>query len=388
MTVDHLPTAMTCAGAQIVMTPRNDVPRRIELLPTGTFTLSSRSGGKGTVTATVTDPQAVIARSIATAAAGMLPIDFAHGLDNLGARDGRAAGWMTGLSVEGEKIIADVEWTVAGREALLSKEYRFISPTFYLSADGSQVTHIARAGLTNVPALPELKQVASAQDAPSPFSAMLETLAVKMGMPDDTDPILILKAAEAAVDQLGDANPEKRGTDAAEQRTGKLDESRPAKMQAVSEPDPLSVVLAKALNLPETASPNEIVTALLTRDAVTAGASAAAQSDKGELIPITAVASYMADAETERQAELIERKVTAAMQAGKLPPALEGWARDLCADDPKRLDRFLSGSPFNLGVPVHPKGVPPQLASASALSNDPADSITDQLGLPQGSLRK
>lgn len=71
--------------------------------------LRGRASNKGAVTATVSNPAAVIAHSIAAASAGMLPTNFAHGLEDLGARDGRAAGWITGLSLEDSKIIADVE---------------------------------------------------------------------------------------------------------------------------------------------------------------------------------------------------------------------------------------------------------------------------------------
>jgi len=253
----------------------------------------------------------------------MLPIEFAHGLDDLGARDGRAAGWITGLASEGGKIMADVEWTAAGRAALESKEYRFISPTFYHSENGGEVTRIARAGLTNIPALPELKQVASqadpAQTDSTAYAAQFAALALKLGMPLDTDPETVLTAIGEALGKMGNA---------------------------------------------------------------------AAVSDGLASVPITAVATFMADAAKQRHEDNVDRAVTAAMQAGRLPPALEPWGRDLCRDKPEEFDRFLKSSPFDLGTPtVTALGKPPVFASALAPTLDPADAITAQLGLPQGSLR-
>jgi len=79
-------TLLTCAGAAGTLGPANEPPTRIELMPTGAFTLRDRAGNLGNVSAKVTDPAALIRRSLASATGGMLPIDFAHGLDDPGAR--------------------------------------------------------------------------------------------------------------------------------------------------------------------------------------------------------------------------------------------------------------------------------------------------------------
>lgn len=135
---------MTCAGAAVTLGPANEPPVRIELMPTGAFTLRDRAGQLGAINAKVSDLAALIERFLANATSGMLPIDFAHGMDDLGARDGRAAGWITGL--------------------------------------------------TNIPALPELKQVASRAEA-----AQFAEFAKLLGMPSDTAPKDILTAIGAAL---------------------------------------------------------------------------------------------------------------------------------------------------------------------------------------------
>jgi hypothetical protein len=103
---------------------------------------------------------------------------------------------------------------------------------------------------------------------------------------------------------------------------------------------------------------------------------------------LTAVATYLAEAAKQRHDEHVDRAVTAALQAGRLPPALEAWGRDLCSDKPEEFDRFPKSSPFDMKTPATPMGKPPVFASALAPKLDPADAITAQLGLPRGSLRE
>jgi phage I-like protein len=62
-------------------------------------------------------------------------------------------GWMTNLRAgEGGSIHADVEWTKRGAEAVLNREYSFISPVFLHDEQG-EITVVLRAALTNSPNL-------------------------------------------------------------------------------------------------------------------------------------------------------------------------------------------------------------------------------------------
>ncbi|MEM6372556.1 MAG: phage protease [Pseudomonadota bacterium] len=83
-------------------------------MPTGSFRLVDLSGSERNALISVDDTDAVIPRSMANAPSRVLPIDVDHGLDGLGAKDGSAAGWITGMTVMGDKIVADVEWTKLG----------------------------------------------------------------------------------------------------------------------------------------------------------------------------------------------------------------------------------------------------------------------------------
>lgn len=85
-----------------------------------------------------------------------LPIDFSHNEWN------EAAGWIDGLKVEGDALFADpVDWSTKGKEAILGKMFKCISPSFYPTGRGGYTDPenlntsienvLVGAGLTNIP---------------------------------------------------------------------------------------------------------------------------------------------------------------------------------------------------------------------------------------------
>jgi phage I-like protein len=100
-----------------------------------------------------------------------LPIDFDHAID-LGAPQGQpapAAGWIKELRQVNGVIQGRVEWTAAGAKALAAKLYRYISPVFEFSDDGT-VQRLLRAAVTNNPNL-YLKAIASVESGTGPAVA-------------------------------------------------------------------------------------------------------------------------------------------------------------------------------------------------------------------------
>lgn len=317
------PNLCTCAGSELTLGGDGALPSQIELMPTGSFRLVDLSGAENDALVSVADTDAVISRSLANAPSGVLPIDFDHGLDGRGAKDGSAAGWITGLTVKGDRIVADVEWTKLGESALRDKTYRFVSPTFYAHPHTGEVLHISRAGLTNTPALPMLKQLAAQAD-PKPAA-----------MAKDAD-----------------------------------------------ETDDLRAALIDVLGLKKGVTAQEIVAALVRHMSAT---TAAATAGRGDAIPVEVVATYVAGQQDERRKEQAQRKVTAAMQAGKLPPVLEAWGQTLALENPDAFDTFVAGSLLDMLTPSGTDGTPPQIASAMA-GHSPAEQIERQLGITPGTL--
>lgn len=137
---------------------------------------------------------------MALAPGGVLPIDFDHrSFAGQGKSESRAAGWISGLSVEGDRIMASVDWMPEGRKALEERAYRFISPVFDNLPSG-EVVRIGGAGLVNNPALPQLRQLASQEQNMDPIKQIAGLLGIAADRPDDI--VARMTALAAADDQL------------------------------------------------------------------------------------------------------------------------------------------------------------------------------------------
>jgi phage I-like protein len=124
------------------------LPASIELIPAGAL-IRGRDGREWKNS----NPQRVVSNSMARLS--RLVLDENHATDLAAPKGGSspAMGWMTGLHTgEGGSIWADVEWTKRGEQAVLNKEYSFISPVF-LHDDKGEITVVLRAALTNSPNL-------------------------------------------------------------------------------------------------------------------------------------------------------------------------------------------------------------------------------------------
>lgn len=139
------------------------LPTRIEVMRAGTWIDSM----KGTLIITTGDLQEFkinFDNGLGQAGEGLgLPIDFMH------ESWGKAAGWIKNVEVEDEVLYATVEWTDAGRNALLSGEFKCFSPTFYPAClgewqDPEDYTLTARnvlegGALTNIPFFKDLTPI-------------------------------------------------------------------------------------------------------------------------------------------------------------------------------------------------------------------------------------
>lgn len=89
---------------------------------------------------------------------------------NLGHfREGEAAGWVKRLIKEGQRLLAEVEWTPLGVEKIQSKQYKFTSSELALSypdaKTGNKVKNVfIGVALTNVPAVKGMEPVALSED--------------------------------------------------------------------------------------------------------------------------------------------------------------------------------------------------------------------------------
>jgi phage I-like protein len=92
----------------------------------------------------------------------LLPIDYEH--QTLTGAKAPAAGWIKSLAIEGDALIAEVDWLTEAAEHIKAKAYRYISPVFsaktidQISGENIGWT-LHSAGLTNKPFLDELGEL-------------------------------------------------------------------------------------------------------------------------------------------------------------------------------------------------------------------------------------
>ncbi len=136
-------------------------PEWVELLPAGPE-IEGRDGRRWVFD----DPERVAAESLdgSDPKKKEIPIDWEHATE-IKAPQGEpapAAGWITRLEVREGALWGRVEWTDRGREAVASREYRYLSPVFLHSKERAgtknknspgRILRILSAGLTNSPNL-------------------------------------------------------------------------------------------------------------------------------------------------------------------------------------------------------------------------------------------
>lgn len=286
------------------------VPDRIEIIPTGHIRTADRRADF-----TLTDAAAVIERSMAAAPGGVLLVDFGHGVQGRADRRSDAAGWITGMQVEGDRVMASVEWTPAGADALRNRSYRFISPVFYNRSD-REVVLITGAGLVNEPALPQLRQLASKQETDMDD---LKQIAGALGLGDDASLDEVLTACRDAKDPAsGPVLASILTAAGVEELTPEAGKQICARLTGV--PDPSSYVTRAAFD---------------------------------------DVTQQLAALQKQVGSGAVEGAIAAAKSEGKLTPAMEGWARQYASADLDGFRTFVTGAPVVVQAGRELTGQPP-----------------------------
>lgn len=270
---------------------------RIELIPVGTFkTADKRPQFR------IDDAEAVIAASLDLAPGRVLPIDFDHRtFAASGSADSRAAGWITGLEVEGDRIMASVEWTEEGRQAVSGRSYRFISPVFKNLPDG-QVVLIEGAGLVNTPALPQLRQLASKENSMDPITQIAGLLGLTAEKSADiVSRVTALLAAETQLAAI----------------------TKAAKLEG---PDAATQICARL---------------------------AAPAADPAQFVPKASfdqLQTQFAELQKTVRDGSVEAALEKARDEGKLTPDLEGWATQLASKDLAEFQAWAAVAPVRVNV--------------------------------------
>ncbi len=178
-------SAARCVELPVFPSQGGGAPEWVELLPAGPEVMG-RDGRRWVFD----DPERVAAASLdgsdpdLSSAKKEIPIDWEHATE-IKAPQGEpapAAGWITALEVRGSSsqgaLWGRVEWTERGREAVASREYRYLSPVFLHEKEpGGRIVRLLSAGLTNSPNLrmTALSREGGAQYIPARAGAREET---------------------------------------------------------------------------------------------------------------------------------------------------------------------------------------------------------------------
>lgn len=236
-----------------------------------------------------------------------------------------AAGWISELQWrDGQGLFGKVEWTDRAKQMIAAGEYRYISPTFRYDAKTGVPTELLPAALVNYPAIDGMQQVA------------LSAIAEKFNTPSPQENQMneLLKALLKALGLSEDVTQEK------------------------------AVAAVTALHA-EAQKKAELETQVATLKAAT--------PDPAKFVPIETVKSLqtqVAELSAANQARDIDELVKGAVEAGKLLPDMEKWARDLGKKNIADLKAYIeSAAPIAALAGTQTRGRKP--AGSASAGKDP-----------------
>lgn len=327
----------TLAIASAVALPDGSVPEWVKLFPYGTF--RGRDGRGPYTVRDLSHAQQIIAATVAYQAGADNPVDYDHQTQR-SEKNGKpapAAGWFKAFEAREDGIYAQSAWTGRAAQHIADKEFRYISPTFLHTADGT-VLRIVGAGLTNMPNL----------DIPAIASQTItgETM----------DPEELLKQIRAALDLAADAKVEAIAAHCQQLTAG-------------------AKTVAKLLALPETTPPAQLATAAqaavatlattlkLAGDATLPALATAAQQlgtqlatasqgtnqvDLTKYVPMDvhlAVASQLTELQKTSATNEVTTSVDQAIKDGKLMPAMKEWGLALASQNLGAFKDYVAKAP-------------------------------------------
>lgn len=301
--------------------PEGQVPTEIQLLPFGEI---RPVDGRGPWWVTERSYAEILARNAARK--NPLVIDYEH--QSLWGGEAPAAGWVKQMEARGADGLwaVGVEWTPRARQYLQNREYRFLSPVFYLDPDTREIIEVIGAGLTNSPAIDGMVPLVARRELDEEGDRMFEQLRQLLGLPEGTPEDKLL---ESALARLGDER---------------------------------AAVACAALGLQSTATAAEIQEAVrrLKEQA----------PDPAQFVPRTEYERVSARVDALEKAErtrVREALVEEALRSGKLAPASRQWAEQYAERDPDGFRQFLTTAPAVVPVGVEVAGGSPMPAKRTRI---------------------
>ncbi|HYG91198.1 MAG TPA: phage protease [Azospirillum sp.] len=364
---DEQGTALATASA--VVLPEGQVPEWVKLFGYGTVL-----GRDGRGPYTVRDQahaQQIVATTLTYQAGADAPVDYDHQTQR-SEKNGQpapAAGWFKGFDVRPDGLYARTDWTAKAAQHLVDKEFRYISPTFTHTKDGT-VIRIVGAGLTNLPNL-EIPAIASQTITGDPM-----------------DPEELLKQIRAALGMAADASVEAIATHCQKLTAGAGTVAKLLGLPAATPPDQLATAAQAAV----TALASTLkVTGDATIPALTTAAqqlntqlTTANQVDLTKYVPMDvhlAVAGQLTELQKSTATNEVAAAVDQAIKDGKLMPAMKEWGLALANQNMTAFKDYVAKAPVLLSTASQTPHTPaPPAATATQRMDADVLSICNQLG--------
>lgn len=295
----------------------------IQLLPAGSFrAFDGRPLGKPDWRLDAALAQVLVAAASARTTPYAIDYDHQTLLAKVNGQPAPAAGWFQRLEWrEGFGLFAiDVQWTAAAQAMIDAKEYRFISPVIAYAEDGA-VTGLLMAAITNTPAILGMDEV---MIAAASLQYTQYTTSLTQSLPQETPMDELLEQLRWMLNLP----------------VGSTAEDVLAQLTKLAD-------AIKAGQTTEAAASCDLVALITTQRSQIASLSATVP-DPAKYVPIATIAALhgqLAALTNERTTERLDGVVKAALDAGKLLPSMEGWAREYGAKDLAALSSYIANAP-------------------------------------------
>ena len=293
-------SAIAIAALGVELSASTEAPSDFRILPAGKFRAwDGRPTDCPAWVCNEEDGQRIVAEL--SARVSQRVIDYEHSTLHAKKDGGKApaAGWFKSAEWRDDGLwLTGVDWTTAAAQAIVAKEYRYVSPVFPYDPQTGRVLGLFCAALTNNPGVDGLTD--------------LVALAADIFLPSTNSP-------ENSMNEM------------------------------------LKKLLA-ALGLQETATEAEALSAVATMRTNVATLSAQVSTpDPSRFVPIATLTALqgehaslqgkLAALQAEVSGGKVDKIVTDALAAGKLTPATEAWARELGKTNVAALSAFIAAAP-------------------------------------------
>lgn len=296
-------SSASLTASHAIALPAGPAPEWVHLIPAGEF---SGRDGRGPYKS---NPQSVLDQF---ASWGMpLVIDYEHqGINTVdNGQPAPAAAWVHELQDRDGEIWGRAEWTGKAAGMVEAKEYKYLSPVFDHAQDGTLI-RLVGAGLTNNPNLYLTAIARRAAHAQEKSMELLERFIYMLNLPVTSTPDEVAAHLQRVID-------------------------------GAKSTDTTVAQMRQLLGLADDAALETVAQSMQARIQAT-------EPDPARYVPraeFERVSHALSGIQAERDAEVTDRLVNAAMSEGKVSPGMEAWARSYCARDRAGFEKYLADAP-------------------------------------------